>query len=91
MTSSVLRPVARHAVVAFMVIGLAAAFLAAGVVPPIVDAQVLPFDLSLYGMVGGFLGVGVVPSSSPTRCPDVPGWPTSPDAACAGGSRCAGI
>jgi uncharacterized protein len=59
MTSSVLRPVARHAVVAFMVIGLAAAFLAAGVVPPIVDAQVLPFDLPLYGVVGGFLGVGV--------------------------------
>ena len=59
MTSSVLRPVARHAVVAFMVIGLAAAFLAAGVVPPIVDAQVLPFDLPLYGVVGGFLGVGI--------------------------------
>jgi uncharacterized protein len=59
MTSSVLRPVARHAVVAFMVIGLAAAFLAAGVVPPIVDAQVLPFDLPLYGVAGGFLGVGV--------------------------------
>jgi uncharacterized protein len=58
MTSSVLRPVARHPVVTFMVIGLGAAFLVV-VIPPIVDAQILPFDLPLYGVVGGVLGVGV--------------------------------
>jgi hypothetical protein len=58
MTSAVLRVVARHPVVAFMVIGLGAAFLA-GVIPPIADAQILPFDLPLHGVVGGVLGVGV--------------------------------
>jgi hypothetical protein len=41
-----------------MVIGLGAAFLA-GVIPPIADAQILPFDLPLHGVVGGVLGVGV--------------------------------
>ena len=55
--TSVLRPVARHPVVAFMVIGLGASFLVS-VIPPIVDAQILPFDLPLYGVVGGVLGVG---------------------------------
>jgi membrane protease YdiL (CAAX protease family) len=58
MTSSALRVVARHPVVAFMVIGLGAAFLVS-VIPPIVDAQVLPFDLPLHGVVGGALGVGL--------------------------------
>jgi uncharacterized protein len=58
MTSSVLRLVARHPVVAFMVIGLVPAF-AVGVTPPIVDAQVLPFDLPLHGVVWGVLGVGL--------------------------------
>ena len=58
MTSSVLRVAPRHPVVAFMVIGLGAAFLA-GVIPPIADAQILPFDLPLHGVVGGVLGVGV--------------------------------
>ena len=58
MTSSVLRLVARHPVVVFMVIGLVPAF-AVGVIPPIVDAQVLPFDLPLHGVVWGVLGVGL--------------------------------
>ena len=58
MTSSVLRAVARHPVVTFMVIGLGAAFLV-GVIAPIVDAQILPFDLPLHGVVGGVLGVGL--------------------------------
>ena len=58
MTSSVLGAVARHPVVTFMVIGLGAAFLV-GVIPPIVDAQILPFDLPLHGVVGGILGVGL--------------------------------
>ena len=57
MTSSVLRVVARHPVAAFMVIGLVPAF-AVGVIPAIVDAQFLPFDLPLHGVVGGVLGVG---------------------------------
>ncbi len=58
MTSSVLRAAARHPVVAFMVIGLVPAF-AVGVIPPIVNAQILPFDLPLHGLVGGVLGVGL--------------------------------
>ena len=58
MTSSVLRAVAQHPVVTFMVIGLGVAFLV-GVIPPIVDAQVLPFELPLYGVVGGVFGVGL--------------------------------
>ena len=58
MTSSVMRAVARHPVVVFMAIGLGAAF-AVGLIPPIVDAQILPFDLPLHGLVGGVLGVGL--------------------------------
>ena len=58
MTSSVLGAVARHPVVAFMVIGLVPAF-ALAAVPPIVDAQILPFDLPLHGVVWGILGVGL--------------------------------
>ena len=56
--TSVLRVVARHPVVAFMVIGLVPAFVV-GVIRPIVDAQILPFDMPLHGVVWGFLGVGV--------------------------------
>ena len=41
-----------------MVIGLVPAF-AVGVIPAIVDSQVLPFDLPLHGVVGGVLGVGL--------------------------------
>src|SRR3954449_3993630 len=58
MTSPVLRAVARHPVVAFMVIGLGVAFLAS-VIPPMVDAQILPFDLPLYAVVGTVLGIGL--------------------------------
>jgi|SRR4051794_22844698 len=58
MTSPALRAVARHPVVAFMVIGLGVAFLAS-VIPPIVDAQILPFDLPLYAVMGTVLGVGL--------------------------------
>ena len=49
--------IARHPVVAFMVIGLGAYFLTAAI-PPIVNAQVLPFDLP-HGVLGGLLGVGI--------------------------------
>jgi hypothetical protein len=41
MTSSLLRGVARHPVVAFVVIGLAVGFLV-GLIPPIVDSEILP-------------------------------------------------
>jgi membrane protease YdiL (CAAX protease family) len=58
MTSSVIRAVARHPVAAFMVIGLVPGF-AVAAIPPIVDAQILPFDLPLYGVIWGILGVGL--------------------------------
>jgi hypothetical protein len=55
--SSALRGIARHPVVAFMLISLAAYF-ATAAIPPIVDAEILPFDLPLHGVVGT-LGVGL--------------------------------
>jgi membrane protease YdiL (CAAX protease family) len=56
--AALLPVIARHPVVAFMVIGLGAYFLTAAI-PPIVNAQVLPFDLPLHGVLGGVLGVGI--------------------------------
>jgi membrane protease YdiL (CAAX protease family) len=56
--AALLPVIARHPVVAFMVIGLGGYFLTAAI-PPIVNAQVLPFDLPLHGVLGGVLGVGV--------------------------------
>ena len=53
-----LRIVARRPVLAFMVIGVGA-YLATVAIPPIVNAQVLPFDLPLHGLLGGALGVGI--------------------------------
>jgi membrane protease YdiL (CAAX protease family) len=50
--------VARHPVVAFMVIGLGAGFLSAAI-RPIADAEVLPLDLPLHGFLAGALGVGL--------------------------------
>ena len=41
-----------------MVIGLCPYFLIVAI-PPIVNAQVLPFDLPLHGVLGGVLGVGI--------------------------------
>jgi uncharacterized protein len=58
MTSSPLRGVARHPVVAFVVIGLVVGFLV-GVIPPIVDSEILPLGLPLHGLVSGVLGVGL--------------------------------
>ena len=58
MTSSPLRGVARHPVVAFVVIGLVVGFLV-GVIPPIVDSEILPLDLPLHGLVSSALGVGL--------------------------------
>ncbi len=56
--AAVLRIVARHPVLVFMVIGLAAGFLTAAT-RPIAEADVLPFDLPLHGFLGGLLGVGL--------------------------------
>jgi hypothetical protein len=56
--AALLRIIARHPVLVFMVIGLGAGFLTAAI-RPIADAEVLPFGLPLHGFVGGLLGVGV--------------------------------
>jgi hypothetical protein len=56
--AALLRIMARHPVVAFMVIGLGASFLTAAI-PPIVNSEILPFDLPLDGVLGGVLGVGI--------------------------------
>lgn len=52
------RALARHPVAAFMVIAIGVG-LATAAIPPLVDSELLPFDLPLYGIVGGFLGVGL--------------------------------
>jgi hypothetical protein len=52
------RIIARHPVVTFMIIGLGAGFLTAAI-PPIVNSEILPFDLPLHGVLGGVLGVGI--------------------------------
>ena len=48
--AALLPVIARHPVVAFMVIGLGSYFLTAAI-PPIVNADVLPFDLPLHGVL----------------------------------------
>jgi membrane protease YdiL (CAAX protease family) len=50
--------IAHHPVLAFMVIGLGAGFLAAAI-RPIAEADVLPFGLPLHGFLGAVLGVGL--------------------------------
>jgi hypothetical protein len=56
--AALLPVIACHPVVAFMVIGLGGYFMTAAI-PPIVNAQVLPFDLPLHGVLAGVLGVYV--------------------------------
>jgi hypothetical protein len=56
--AALLRIIAGHPVVTFMVIGLGAGFLTAAI-RPIPDAEVLPYGLPLPGFLGGVLGVGV--------------------------------
>src|SRR5687767_8071720 len=55
--SSVRRGVARHPVLAFMLISLGIGFVTAAI-PPIVDSEILPFGLPLHG-VGMSLGAGL--------------------------------
>jgi membrane protease YdiL (CAAX protease family) len=56
--AALLRIIARHPVVWFVVIGLGAGFLTAAI-RPIADADVLPYGLPLHGVLGGVLGIGV--------------------------------
>ena len=62
MMAVLIRAVARHPVLAFMVIGLGPYFLIAAI-RPIAEAEVLPFGgparLPLHGLVGAALGVGL--------------------------------
>jgi membrane protease YdiL (CAAX protease family) len=50
--------VARHPIVAFLLIGNGV-YLAAALIPPLVEAKVLPFDLPLFAALGTILGVGL--------------------------------
>jgi uncharacterized protein len=56
--AALLRMIARRPVTSFMVIGLGAGFLTAAI-RPIADAEILPFGMPLYGLLGGVLGVGL--------------------------------
>ena len=56
--ATLLRIVAGHPVVSFMIIGLGAGFLTAAI-RPTADAEILPFDMPLHGLLGGVLGVGL--------------------------------
>jgi CAAX protease family protein len=52
------RPIARHPVASFLVIGYGIA-VATAAIPPLAQAEVLPFDAPIYGSVGTILGVGL--------------------------------
>jgi CAAX protease family protein len=56
--SSMRRGVARHSVLAFMLISLGVGFVTAAI-PPIAGSDIPPFDQPLHGIVGGSLGVGL--------------------------------
>jgi uncharacterized protein len=56
--AALLRMIARRPVTSFMVIGLGAGFLTAAI-RPIADAEILPFDMPLHGLLGGVLGVAL--------------------------------
>ena len=56
--SSLGRSVARHPVLAFMLISLGVGFVTAAI-PPIAGSDIPPFDQPLHGIVGGSLGVGL--------------------------------
>jgi uncharacterized protein len=56
--AALLCTIARHPVLAFMVLGLGAGFLTAAI-QPIAEADVLPYGLPLHGFLGTVLGVGL--------------------------------
>jgi hypothetical protein len=88
--AALLRIIARHPVLAFMVIGLGAGFLTAAI-RPIADAEVLPFDLPLHGFLGSLLGVGLAAFVVTGALAGRDGVVDLADAVCAGGFRCVGI
>ena len=53
-SAAAVRGVARHPVLAFMLISLGIGFVTSAI-PPIVDSEILPFGLPLYGV---FLSLG---------------------------------
>ena len=91
--SSAGRGVARRPVLAFMLISLGIGFVTAAI-PPIVDAEVLPFGLPLHGVfmsLGAGLAAFLVRAAlSGPRCQAGLGSRTSHAAVCAGEFRCAG-
>lgn len=50
--------VARHPVAAFLLIGIGV-YVAVVLIPPLVELEILPFELPFYGVLGGILGVGL--------------------------------
>src|SRR4029453_19063692 len=56
--SSLGRSVARHPVLAFMLISLGIGFVTAAI-PRIANSEIPPFDQPLQGIVGGSLGAGL--------------------------------
>jgi hypothetical protein len=88
--AALLRIIARHPVLAFMVIGLGAGFLTAAI-RPIADAEVLPFDLQLHGFLGSLLGVGLAAFVVTAALAGREGVVNLARRSCAGGFRCAGI
>jgi membrane protease YdiL (CAAX protease family) len=52
------RAIARHPVASFLIIGYGAA-VATAAVPPLAQAEVLPFDAPIYASVGSVFGVGL--------------------------------
>jgi CAAX protease family protein len=56
--SALVQAIARHPVVAFMMIALGAGFLTAAI-RPVADAEALPLDLPLHGFLASLLGVGL--------------------------------
>jgi hypothetical protein len=88
--AALLRIIARHPVLAFMVIGVGAGLLTAAI-RPIAEAEVLPHGLPLHRFLGGALGVGlgafVVTGALAGRTALL----ILPGAVCARASRCAGI
>jgi uncharacterized protein len=62
MSMSLLAPtkdaVARHPVATFLLIGIGV-YVAVALISPLVETEILPFDLPLHGVLGGIFGVGL--------------------------------
>ena len=86
--SASLRGVARHPVLAFMLISLGIGFVTAAI-PPIVDSAILPLGRPLHEF-SYRSAPGLLPSWSRPRCQAGPASPNSDVAVCGGGSHFAG-